>query len=108
MGSRKAAIRANFTVVQPQAGLPMWPFKYYGQSGLTPIFWNRDGTLIPGNTDIMTVRLEPEGQLNLAWLAICFETLICKELLIMNISCPFHIDGDLVAVALFLQRTRQL
>src|ERR671923_186379 len=108
VGSGETAIQANFTVIQPQAGLPMWAFKHQDQSRPMPIFWNPDGTLVPGNTHVMAVGLEPEGQLNLASLPICIETLFCKKLLIMNISRPFHIDGDLIAIALFLQRTRQM
>src|SRR5919108_558689 len=88
VGSGETMIQANFTIIQPQVGFPMWAFKHHSQSHPTPIIWNHDGTLVPGNTHIMTVGLEPEGQLNPASLPISIETLLYKILLIMNISCP--------------------
>ena len=100
----EAVICAYFPAIHPQARLPVWPLQSQQEPLAFPVSRNLNVALIPSHAGVALFRLQPEGHLDIARLAILGVFRRCEPGLVHDVAGPFSLDGDIVADALRRQR----
>src|SRR4030042_3262633 len=107
MRRAQAVAHTDRLAIQPDPALPVTPFEKNRPSLTRPLLRDRDLPLIPGGADVVLVRREPEGHLDIARFAVRLIPGGGEPRLVDDGARPRRLDGHFVAKPVLQHGLRQ-